>query len=130
MRQHVNCKFGHLGIALYVLISGVQGCANLSSTSSVPEPTVDQNAIELIERIKNTPSRMSGGGMIYELFVGGHFNAKFDQREGELTLADIETDYACRYGADGLLRMPGEATNSHISFCTQLIANTTALLTK
>lgn len=128
MGQQVKNKFGRMSMTLCVLISGIQGCAYMASESPLPSPTVDHNAIALIERIKSTPSRMSGGGMIYELFVGGHFNAKFDQREGELTLADIETEYACRYGADGLLKLPADAASSHISFCTQLIANTTAHL--
>lgn len=109
-------------------ILAITGCANFSSDQDPLKPTIDPNAVALIERVKAEPSRVSGGGMIYELFVGGHFNAKLDQQEGTLTLADIETNTLCQYGTDGLLKQPPNISSGHTEFCTQLSANTAAML--
>lgn len=123
--EHHFRSINVLGIFALLTISG---CMNFSVNSEPAKPIVDRNAVTLIERIKAGPSRVSGGGMIYQLFVGGHFDAKLDQREGTLTLADIETNTQCQYDSAGLLMQPANVGNDHIGYCAELTANTVAML--
>lgn len=124
MELHIR-SINALGILALVTVTG---CVNFSIDPAPASPTIDRNAVTLIERIKAEPSRVSGGGMIYELFLGGHFDAKLDQHEGTLTLADIETNTRCQFGTDGTLKRPPNVGNEHAGFCAELTAKTAAIL--
>lgn len=121
---------GLIKVLATLTLFNTAGCMNLSVNPDPAKPVIDHHAVSLIERVKSDPTRVSGGGMIYQLFVGGHFDAKLDQREGTLTLADIETDTHCLYSLDGLLKLPAEIGSEHARYCAELSANTAAILSQ
>jgi hypothetical protein len=103
-------------------------CASAPSQEIAPTAP-DANATSILERVKSEPSAISGGGMIYTLFVGQRFNARYDQKAGEFTLTDIPNDRACRYSSDGMLQLPENAEKGYAQYCSDLANNAQHYLT-
>ena len=109
-------------LALAILLSG---CVTTQQTKEVvltPEP--DNNAIEIISHVKDDPSMITGGGMIYELFVGQRFAARYNEKSQLLRITDIESENACEFGNDGVLKLPENATEEYLNACSRLSTNT------
>lgn len=103
------------------------GCATSAPPQAVA-PTPDRHARQIVEQVKENPSSVSGGGMIYELFVGQRFSARYDERVKQLTLTDIENNRDCRYDAAGLLEVPENAEPGYSQYCSGLATNTDEFL--
>ncbi|TPW14239.1 MAG: hypothetical protein FD130_1417 [Halothiobacillaceae bacterium] len=73
---------------------------------------------------------ISGGGMIYELFAGERFAARYNDQVGTLKINDIANSDACEYGADGMLVMPEKATPGYAQYCQHLSTNTLQVIEK
>ena len=112
--------------ALTCIVGGT-GCATQSQQAAItPEP--DPAAIEIVHLVKESPTLIQGGGMVYELYMGEKFNARVDEREGSLVLTDFATQESCRFGVDGTLVVPDGAEPGYASFCQHLSTNAYELM--
>lgn len=109
-----------------LVLTGLLAAISCSSTpvmESAPQ-TPDHNAVQIISHVKAEPSSITGGGMVYELFVGGHFNAEFNDRLGVLKLTDLENETTCTFDASGMLTVPESARQGYTTYCLHLSNNT------
>ena len=104
-------------------IALLAGCVT-TQEKQVLAPPLDANAVEIISQVKKDPSIITGGGMIYELFVGDHFAARYNERSKILNLTDIENNNACEYTSEGALVLPEGAGDSYLKSCSHLSTNT------
>lgn len=111
-----------LTLALTGLLAAI-GCSSTPVMESAPI-TPDHNAVRIISHVKAEPSSITGGGMIYELFVGGHFNAEFNDSLGVLKLTDLENETTCTYDTSGMLTVPESARQGYAKYCLHLSNNT------
>jgi hypothetical protein len=113
-----------LSAGLVILASG---CATTRS-QVVTNPQPDHHALQIMKLVKEEPSQIHGGGMIYELFVGGRFNARLNDHSGDLTITDLENDSDCTFHADGVLEADDPASPEYATYCAHLSTNTYELL--
>lgn len=45
---------------------------------------MDENAVQIINQVKIQLSMILGGGMVYDLFVGGYFNARYNDKNSTI----------------------------------------------
>lgn len=128
-RHHTTTRIQNRAAIWFGLCASCVLAACASAPKEAPPPQPDANALRIMERVKAQPSAMFGGGMVYELFVGQQFNARFDQREGELTLTDLSNERACKYTKEGLLETPEGAEKGYGQYCSDLSVNAYEFLT-
>lgn len=102
----------------------LSGCVTTQEKKQVLAPQPDSNAMNIISHVKDDPSMITGGGMIYELFVGQRFAARYNEQSKLLRLTDIENENACEFGTDGILKLPEDANEAYLEFCSHLSTNT------
>lgn len=110
-----------LSFAAFALASG---CANTQNKQSAATPAADANVPAIVKQVKQQPSTISGGGMIYELFVGNHFAARYNEKAKELKLTDFSGNGSCEFDETGVLKVPADAKSSYRDYCSQLSTNT------
>ncbi len=112
------------GLAIYLStiasIILLTGCVTTQEKQALAPPPPDENAVEIINQVKEDPSIITGGGMIYELFVGERFAAQYNEKSQMLRLTDIENKNACEYTAAGTLKIPEDAESSYLEYCSRL----------
>ena len=109
-------------IAATMFLSGCVTMATQEKQVLAPEP--DANAVEIITHVKQNPSVITGGGMIYELFVGDRFAARYNEKSQVLKLTDFDNEGACEYDDNGNLAVPEDADESYLNYCSHLSTNT------
>jgi len=125
--------FQHIGrirlLVMFFIAMGLTACATTAQQETAA-PTRDEHAVKIIELVKEEPSTIHGGGMIYELFVGTRFNAKYNDLESKLTIIDLENESSCEFAADGMLMIPEDAIKGYAQYCNDLSANTFSFITE
>ena len=107
-----------------IIILVLSGCVTTQEKEVVLTPQPDSNAIDIISHVKEDPSMITGGGMIYELFVGQRFAARYNEKAQLLRLTDMENENACEFGTDGILKLPEDANEAYLDYCSHLSTNT------
>lgn len=100
------------------------GCGTGGPVQEAAPTTPDANAVKIIDHVKVEPSSITGGGMVYKLFVGERFDAEFNDKAGVLTLTDLENETTCSYDANGMLTVPEGAIKGYADYCANLSTNT------
>ncbi len=125
MKNNNNSKFAYFGIV--ILLSA---CALPKEKQTILTPAMDKNAVQIINQVKTQPSMISGGGMVYDLFVGGYFNARYNDKTSILTLTDLENTNSCQYSEEGVLQINEGTIPAYIDSCDQLSSETVQTLTQ
>ena len=113
----------------FASIAMLGGCANMQNKQAAA-PAPDTNALAIVKQVKQQPSVISGGGMIYELFVGNRFTARYSEQSKELKLTDFTNSGSCEYDAAGMLKIPADAKADYPQYCSHLSNNAIDFLTK
>ena len=110
-------------VAVTVFLSG---CVTMGAKQEkqVLAPAPDANVANIITHVKQDPSVITGGGMIYELFVGDRFAARYNEKSQVLKLTDFDNEGACEYDINGNLALPESADESYLNYCSHLSTNT------
>jgi hypothetical protein len=114
--------------AIILVSAAVAGCGTSGPTQEAAPTSPDLNAVKIITHVKAEPSTITGGGMVYKLFVGGQFNAVYNDKARELKLTDLENKTTCSYDDKGMLTVPEDATKGYNAYCTNLATNTAQYL--
>lgn len=100
------------------------GCGTSGPIPEVAPAAPDANAVKIINRVKVEPTLITGGGMVYKLFVGERFDAEYNDKIGVLKLTDLENETTCSYDASGMLTVPEGAIKGYAEYCSHLSTNT------
>lgn len=122
MALFTHMRSGRWTVLHALAAATLAGCATTQPDQSAG-PAPDPNAVEIIQVVKEEPSAIRGGGMIYELFVGTEFNARFNDQSRTLTLTDLQGT-TCQYDEQGMLTIPEGADTGYVDHCTALSAST------